>query len=72
MPLPVIPAVAWIVVAIGVAISLIILALWIGASLPIISYGLTVLAAAVGLPALYMMLRDIVKAGKRKKLDKQE
>ena len=72
MPLPAIPAIAWIVVAIGVAISLIIISLRIGESLPIISYGLGVLAAAVGLPALYMMLRDILKAGKRKEPDKQE
>ena len=59
MPLPLIPGVAWIIVAVGTALSLLILAFSLKEAIPLLSYASLFVGIPIGIYALYRMINDL-------------
>lgn len=59
MPLPLIPGIAWIIVAVGSALSLLILAFSLKEAIPILSYAFLFVGIPIGVYALYRMINDL-------------
>jgi hypothetical protein len=49
MPLPAIPGIAWIIVAFGVAIALVLFVIFFGSAMPYITAGLLIFGAPLGI-----------------------
>jgi membrane associated rhomboid family serine protease len=67
--MPVIPAVAWIILAIGIAVGIIIVASYLGHAFSWVFISLGLLGGIFGVAALYEILRDIWKKSKNDRAD---
>lgn len=65
MPLPAVPGIAWIIVAIGAALSILLLVHLIGDAVQWVVLVVGVVGGLIGVAALFEVLRDLMRGKKR-------